>query len=524
MNTWFCRFEKTAFTIFYSLGLVFKQLANILKSFTTLRIAFFAIFFITIFGMGQGQAQVLGGCNFQAEITPSGPTTFCGGDSLVLTATQGASYEWSNGATSQSIVVYFPGQYSVTVTDSLGCDDSDDINIIVLPAPFATIIPDQEPPYCEGDEVTLYTTFTPFADYEWSTGETSLSITVTTSDLYSVIITNNFGCADTAELPVIFIPKLPVFTFENGPTTFCEGNSVTLTSSFAFGGTYEWHPNGETTQSITVTESGTYNVTVTTPTTCPSTSDDIEVTVIPLPVADAGNDTVICEEEPITLSATGGESYVWSTGETGEQITVEPSQGINTYVVTASKSGCNPTSMDTVIVEVSSGPAGAFSYSEPYLGEPTTFTDETVGSVYAWDWDFGDGNTSTLVDPSNTYNEEGDFTVTMVVEDEYGCADTVQNTVTIVREIIIPNVFTPNDDGINDIFRIRNGGGGYMGFAVYDRWGNEVYESNASEVQWNGKTNAGIQLGAGTYFYDLTLDIFSDKKPTQHQGFITLIK
>lgn len=470
------------------------------------------------------EAQTLGGCNFVVEITPSGPTTICGGDSLILTATAGESYDWSNGETTQSITVFFPGDYSVTVVDEFGCEDTDNINVSVLPGAFAQIFPNQPPPYCQGDTVTLFTPFIPFTDYEWSTGETSLAITVTTSDIYTVTVTNSFGCSDTAQLPMFFIPTLPVFVFENGPTTFCEGGSVNLTSSFSFGGSYEWHPTGQTTQSISVTESGTYNVTVVNGAGCANTSDDIEVTVIPLPDANAGNDTVICEPTPLTLNASGGDSYIWSTGEAGAEITVEPTEGENMYIVTASRQGCNPTSMDTVIVEVSSGVQAGFTNNETLLGETVFFTDATIGNISSWHWDFGDGDTSELIDPSHVFNELGEQTVTLIVVDESGCTDTTQRIIDIVRSTIIPNVFTPNQDGINDIFRIPGGGSGYIDFAVYDRWGHEVYRSNAAEVQWNGRTNSGIELGPGIYYYTLTLDVLSDKPSTDHNGFITLIR
>lgn len=461
-----------------------------------------------------------GGCNFTVEITPSGPTTICGGDSVTLTATAGATYDWSNGATTQSIVVYFPGNYSVTVTDGQGCDDSDNQFIAVLPSPIAAIIPSQEPPYCEGDTVQLFTTPAPFGGYEWSTGETTLSITVTTSNLYTVTVTNSLGCSDSSSLPMLFIPTVPVFTFENGPTTFCEGESVNIRSSVFFGGQHEWFPNGETTQSIDATESGDYYVVVTWPTGCISISETVEVNAVPVPVAYAGKDTSLCAGDSVELTASGGTALAWSTGETDPTITV----GQGTYSVSANNPGCNIISHDTVVVSNSPPPQANFGYDNLVYGDEVAFTDLSVGNVYSWYWDFGDGDFAETIDATHEYDEEGEYTITLVVANQYGCADTIEKTIEIAQVLTIPTVFTPNGDGINDLFLIENKVDGRMNIEVYDRWGNKVFNKEAREIRWDGRTNSGSELSAGTYSYVLRLDVFANQEPTVQAGFLTLIK
>lgn len=460
-----------------------------------------------------------GGCNFTVEITANGPTTFCSGDSVILTATAGASYDWSTGATTQSIVVYFPGNYNVTVLDSLGCDDSDNQFVNVQPTTPAVIIPSQEPPYCQGDTITLFTTFT-LGDYEWSTGGNTISIDITQSDIYSVTVTNSFGCSDSDTLPIGFIPTIPVFTFEDGPTTFCEGESVTLTSSVPFGGMHEWFPNGETTRSITVAESGTYHVSVTWPTGCVSVSEDVEVNAVPLPMVNAGEDTSLCLGDSIEITATGASVLVWSTGDNDSTITV----GEGTYVVSGNNPGCNITAHDTIVVDDAPPPAAAFGYDNLNYGEEVNFTDLSVGSVYFWHWDFGDGQFAETIDATHEYAEEGEYTVTLIVANQYGCADTTEQTLNITQVINIPTVFTPDGDGNNDLFLIENGTNGSMTIEIFDRWGNRVFNKEAREIRWDGRTNNGTQLDAGTYYYVLNLDVFALQKPTTQTGFLTLIR
>ncbi len=461
-----------------------------------------------------------GGCNFTAEITPSGPTTICSGDSVILTATAGATYDWSTGATTQSIVVYLPGNYSVTVTDSLGCDDSDNQFITVIPSPFATVIPDQEPPYCQGDTVQLFTTFTPFGDYLWSTDETTLSIEVTSSGLYTVTITNNFGCTDSASLPVVFIPTIPIFTFENGPTTFCEGESVGISSSVPFGGSHEWFPNGETSQSITATESGDYYVIVTWPTGCTSTSEVVEVNVVPVPMAYAGEDTALCDAESIEITGGGGMALMWSTGETDPTITV----GEGTYILSANNPGCDIVSNDTVVVLELPVPEPMITYGSHVVGEPVNFSGTYPDSITSWYWYFGDGAEQEGPNPTHTYDNEETYTVTVTVIDQYGCTGYGQTEIDINQVLQIPTVFTPNGDGSNDLFLIENEADGRMNLEVFDRWGNKVYNKEAREIRWDGRTNNGTELDAGTYYYVLKLDVFAQHEPTTQTGFLTLIK
>ncbi len=112
------------------------------------------------------QAVFAGGCDVNASITVNGSTTICSNDSVELIANSGASYLWTNGATTQSIWVNQPGPNRVNVTDSVGCsDNSNFVFINVLPSPNATILSDQLPPYCMGDTVTLFTLSLPFDDF-----------------------------------------------------------------------------------------------------------------------------------------------------------------------------------------------------------------------------------------------------------------------------------------------------------------------------------------------------------------------
>jgi gliding motility-associated-like protein len=118
-----------------------------------------------------------------------------------------------------------------------------------------------------------------------------------------------------------------------------------------------------------------------------------------------------------------------------------------------------------------------------------------------WEWDFGDGNTSSAPNPYHTYSALGDYDVTLIVTSGLDCKDTLVQSLSVVEGIIIPNVFTPNGDGFNDVFDTRTSAVGPFHIRIYNRWGNVIFETVAPEVSWDGMTRAGVAAPAGTYYF-----------------------
>ena len=132
-----------------------------------------------------------------ATASASGPTTFCQGGAVVLTASAGSSYLWSNGSSAQSISVTDPGTYFVTVTSSSGCSSvSNPVVVTVNPPPSASVTPAGPLTLPFGSSATL--TASAGASWLWSTGETTQAITVSTSGNYTVTVTNAFGCSSSS--------------------------------------------------------------------------------------------------------------------------------------------------------------------------------------------------------------------------------------------------------------------------------------------------------------------------------------
>ena len=159
-----------------------------------------------------------------SSITPAGPTVFCEGSSVALTASAGSSYSWSNGATSQSITVNQTGNYTVTVTNGSGCSaTSAATSVTVNPLPVTSISANTSTTFCEGSTVVLNASAG--STFLWSTGATSQSISVTQAGDYFVTVTNSSGCSATSPATTVTVNPLPVAFDVNGGGSYCYGGA-----------------------------------------------------------------------------------------------------------------------------------------------------------------------------------------------------------------------------------------------------------------------------------------------------------
>ncbi|MCX6268972.1 MAG: hypothetical protein NTW16_16730 [Bacteroidetes bacterium] len=350
-----------------------------------------------------------------AVITPSGPTTFCAGGSVILTASGGTSYLWSNAATTAAITVTASGTYTVTVTNASNCKSTASTTVTVNPLPTAVITPNGPTTFCAGGSVIL--TASGGTSYLWSNAATTAAITVTASGTYTVTVTNASNCSSTASRTVTVNPLPTAVITPNGPTTFCAGGSVILTAS---GGTSYLWSNAATTAAITVTASGTYTVTVTNASNCSGTASTT-VTVNPLPTAviTPSGPTTFCAGGSVILTASGGTSYLWSNAATTAAITVTAS---GTYTVTVTNaSNCSSTASRTVTVNPL--PTAVITPSGPttFCTGGSVILTASGGTSYLW------SNAATTA--AITVTASGTYTVT--VTNASNCSSTASRTVTV---------------------------------------------------------------------------------------------
>jgi len=312
----------------------------------------------------------------------------------------------------------------------------------------------------------------------------------------------------------------------NGPQ--CEGRAITLNASN--GTTYQWTGPAGFTNAVaspvitntTVVNAGKYYVKVTNAAGCVNT-DSTTVIINSNPVANAGPDLGICEGASDTLRGSGGASFAWTpaTGLSATNIArpVATPTDSTLYILTVTNGTCSDT--DSVLVAVLKKPvANAGPDQQIFQGSSAGLQGSVSGSpvTYYWTPDYRISNTNDLLPVVSPLM---DTTYTLHVESQAGCGSAVDEVfVRLIKKITIPNVFSPNKDGINDDWRID----GLNTFPeaelqVFDRYGRLVFSIKGYAKPWDG-TNNSSPLPAGTYYYVLDLKNGSKKQ----SGSITILR
>ena len=441
----------------------------------------------------------------------SGANSFCSGQQTTLTASGGDSYLWSTGETSTTINVNTAGNYTVTAFNGCGQMISSSVTVTENPLPNPQI--NGNTSFCEGQQTTLIASGGD--TYLWSTGETNSSINVSIAGSYTVTAINNCGQIISTPINVTQNP-LPNPQI-SGNSSFCEGQQTILTASG--GDSYLWS-TGETNNSITVITAGNYTLTAFN--SCgQTTSNPFIVTEIQLPNPQITGNNSFCEGQQTILTASGGDTYLWSTGETGISITVSTA---GNYTVLATNS-CGTTS-EAVTVSVSS--TSAFFTATPITGAaplPVEFTNLSDANAVAYDWYFGNGFSETSFSPAHQFNQSGQYTVELTVTNADGCSDSYSLNIEVLEIpsfITIPNVFTPNGDKNNDEFFVTAERIDNFSLQILNRWGNLILTIQDPTIGWDGNIH-GNPATEGTYFYQITATGL-DQKQYNETGFFELVR
>ncbi|MBO7491699.1 MAG: T9SS type A sorting domain-containing protein [Bacteroidales bacterium] len=355
----------------------------------------------------------------QPNILISGTHTACYGDTVTLTAVGATSYLWSNGATTAVNRVTSTGNYSVTATDANGCHNTSSFDVTVSPIPTANITGNLS--ICQGGSTTL--TAPAGYTYHWSDNSTERTLTVNTSGVYSVTVSNGSGCSATGSATVAVHAK-PTLNF-GVQHTICEGQSYTYSLPNDANLTYVWS-NGATGHELTVSSAGTYSVTVTNEFGC-STSATDQMTVLTAPTASIDGNLTICQGQTTNLRASGGVTYLWDDASTQSYHNVTTS-GTYTVTVTANN-GCTASASATVIVNPTPS-LSILSNEVLCVGDAVTlYAISASGNTYNW----STGQTTSIITVSPTVNTM----YTVLVTDPNGCTATASTNISVVQLPVI---------------------------------------------------------------------------------------
>jgi gliding motility-associated-like protein len=429
-----------------------------------------------------------------------------------------------------------PGTYtaSLVVTTASGCKDSTKqiIHINPLPTPNFSGLP-----VCLGTTTTFsdLSTIAPgnITGWAWNFGEPSSSSNISSvqtpshtyalAGTYTVVltVTSDSGCQGTIMIPVQ-VMAIPVAAFsvpnqcQNTASVFTDnstGNPTIWNWNFGDGS-----PNAvQQNPSHTYLAAGTYTVTliVSSAAGCKDTTNNV-VTIYPIPVPLFKADTV-CAGNPSTFTdlsfmpngnITG---WLWNFGDGGTSTLQNPTHNYShagNYSVTitvTSNNGCS--SSITVNTTVHAWPKADFCVAPdkaPTTAPVFNFCDQWSNDVVQWWWDFGDNtpHDSSSTDPTHSYsatvtnNDFYNYTITVWVQNQWGCWDTIQKVVEIIPEFefYIPNAFTPNGDFSNEMFFGKGRGIKEYNIWVFDRWGNLIWDCHREDknTNWDGPQQEGL--------------------------------
>ena len=467
------------------------------------------------------------------------------------------TYLWSNGNTTANDTLLVAGNYMLTTTDAHGCVATTSVTINQPPKLTVTSTPKL---ICISNTTTLTAlaiggnTVQPYS-FLWSnnagsviTNTAAVSPVITTT--YSVKVKDIKDCSDSVNVTV-FVRDSLKFLAVSPSVERCPGFSATLNATGNGGDstfTYTWKPGSIASQNVTVTPAATTIYTVTLSDACgtPTVTAFDTVTINPLPQISFTSDVqsgcyplCVTFTNSTTIVSNDNITYNWNLGAGHLSTSINPYQcyttsGIYTVSVTAtSVKGCISKQAIPNMITVYPHPKARFNFSpqNATIIDPTIqFTDASTApgsSIGGILWQsFGDGSDSTSMLSSviHTYKDTGTFCVTLIATNVLGCKDTTTECVIIKPffTVYIPNSFTPNGDGRNEVF---NASGDYIStfdMKIFDRWGNLVYHSTNFENGWNGTKN-GTYLQEDVYVYVISVTD-PQKNPYSYNGTVTLIR
>ena len=492
-------------------------------------------------------------------------TTLCGGNTILLRTEAGfASYLWQDGSTNADFTVGKPGRYFIAVGDACGNTLRDTIDITDAQASFSA---GNDTVKCNDDSIRLgasggfehYTwspaynmdssdaRFTPaypdvstvytvtamrgtncvvttsvrvnvlhsnaigfggdtslcmgsslpldagpgFTGYLWSNGSRAESISVSAAGRYSVAATAGNGCVSQAALTVLKIDPAPIFSLASGAdTTICDG--VALRYSFTMAAAvYAWS-DGSNSSDKSITMPGNYSLTISA-NGCAVTRS-VNVSVKPTPAVDLGSDVFLCPGNTTTLDAVSspGVTWRWQDGSTGAQYFVSRT---GLYSVSVNLNGCG--SSDSVMVTYLDKPKINLPKDTMICPGQTVLLNTSLKTQAGYLWQDGTTGAEFSAQAAGLYS----VTTTNICGTDEASVQVIPG----VCQILLPNAFTPNGDGKNDVFKIR-----YFfpvqsyHMKIFNRSGQLMFESSDMTNGWNGTLGAIDQPQGGyTWLVDL---------------------
>lgn len=422
-------------------------------------------------------------------------SVLCPGEKIKLNVGEGfTSYVWQDGSTDSFFTVTVPGTYFVKATNICSKNIYSD-TVVINPHP--------DIPFSLGPDISICNTDTAvikapsgFLNYSWSpdynivySADTqNIKVFPVRDTVYKVQAQDTSGCIAKDSIHVIIHNAPPINLGED--TSICFGDSLVLNAGPGFVH-YLWN-NGDSSQEISANNPGEYVVNATSSEGCRSVDSLRIKQIFTSPLVQLGLDSVLCEGSSRTLDAGNFQKYLWSTGSNERTINITDT-GRYIVMVTDTNS-CR--GYGGIYINTLNAPPKNFLPADTSICSFSSITLQSKGFYSEYLWSDND------IGPITTITQPGEYW--LQVRDFNNCVgrDTIQvNSMACSNDFFIPNVFTPNHDGINDSFKpiIRDQIVHYA-FKIYDRWGSMVFHASDPNEAWDG-TYHGQQLANSAYVW-----------------------
>jgi gliding motility-associated-like protein len=494
-------------------------------------------------------------------VSATSNSSVCPGFPANLNANGAATYSWSppgglssTTGNSVSATSLTNTSYTVTGTSASGCKNTAIANVTLFPVPHVSSV--SHDTICAGTSLFLQangTGGTPAYTYSWTNAGVAVNLPVSpvTNTTYTVNCTDANGCVSTPQTSTVILHP-PVSLVMTPTASICpgiQGQLGVIASGTRGGYVYSWNPStglsSSTIPNPTVSPSSTITYTVFVSDGCATTpvSDTTRLTVYSKPVLSFfTNDTGGCAPYCVNFNGSSNPSCVianWKFGDGGV------ANGCGTVNHCYQKSGlenvtfsitdihgCKESLAKTLSFTVYQKPSISFTVSPEAsdIMNPTISFTSQIADATSWTWFFGDlsGASDTARNTQYKYLDTGCYPVTLIAKNVIGCLDTARSNVCIEPYLTFyaPNAFTPNEDGINDVWKPE---GMYIDpknyeLTIYNRWGNQVFKTTTWGQGWDGRANNGSSIAqVDSYFWIVT---FRDLQKTRHtyRGLCQLIK
>jgi gliding motility-associated-like protein len=456
-----------------------------------------------------------------ATATSSDVSCFAGTDGTAAAAETGGtapySYAWTpTGGNSAAATGLAAGTYTCTITDANGCTTTASVNITEPNSVNSTL--------AASANISCFGSADGSIDIDATGGTGPYTYNwlpnVSASDFasgipagsYQITVTDGNGCTSVVNVTLTQPPALTI-TAAAAPAAVCEGTPVTL-SATPTGGTpaytVTWNPGNLSgnNQTITPTQSGAYTADITDANGC-TASTVVNITVNPMPTANLSADiTSGCAPLCVNFSDLSAAlapavitGWLWDFGDGNTSNQQNPSHcfddpgNYNVTLNVTTGAGCSANITMANYINVFANPVAAFGASpQPTtILNPTIFFIDSSSNAVQWNWSFGDlaNSSSSDQNPQFTYPDPTCYSVLLTVTSADGCQDTASQIVCIDPDvsIYVPNTFTPNEDGRNDVFFPVTIGidPNHFEMWIFDRWGNMIYYTDDINDGWDGR-------------------------------------